>query len=46
MDNLPIAPADMTDTDLRRAYLATDGEPGDPVADGLIAEIEQRQLDI
>jgi len=39
-------PKDLSDEDLRRAYLATDGEPGEPVADALAAEIERRHLDI
>lgn len=39
-------PKDLSDTDLRRAYLETDGEPGDPVADALLVEIERRELDI
>ncbi|WP_156357876.1 hypothetical protein [Sphingomonas sp. Leaf62] len=46
MDDLPTPVAEMTDAALRRAYLSTDGEPGDPVPDALIAEIERRCLDI
>lgn len=39
-------PAELSDADLLREYQKTDGEPGNPVADALIAEIERRQLDI
>lgn len=39
-------PKALSDADLRRAYLETDGEPGDPVADALLAEIQRRNLDI
>lgn len=38
--------AAMSDADLRRAYLATDGVPGDPEVDALEAEIARRDLDI
>lgn len=38
--------AELSDADLLREYQETGGEPGDPVADALIAEIERRQLDI
>jgi hypothetical protein len=39
-------PADMNDADLIAAYQRTDGEPGNPEADALLAEIERRQLDL
>lgn len=39
-------PADMTDQDLLAAYQRTNGEPGDPEADELLAEIERRNLDV
>lgn len=32
--------------DLLRAYQRTDGEPGNPEADALLAEIERRGLDV
>lgn len=38
-------PEDLDDTDLVAAFLATDGIPGNPEADALLAEIEKRQLD-
>lgn len=39
-------PSELSDAELRRAYLQTNGEPGDPVADALLAEIERRHLDL
>lgn len=39
-------PATMTDAELLSAYQHTAGEPGDPIADALLAEIERRGLDI
>ena len=36
----------MTDAELLRAYQRTTGEPGDPEADALLAEIERRGLDV
>lgn len=36
----------MTDEFLLRAYQRTTGEPGDPEADALLAEIERRGLDV
>lgn len=36
----------MSDADLRGAYLATDGEPGDPIADMLAIVAEDRGLDL
>ncbi|WP_268796026.1 hypothetical protein [Sphingomonas sp. Leaf17] len=38
--------ATMTDAELLSAYQQTTGEPGDPIADALAAEIERRGLDI
>jgi len=38
--------AAMPDPELLRAYQRTTGEPGDPVADALLAEIERRELDV
>jgi hypothetical protein len=35
----------MDDRDLRVAYERTDGEPGNPEADALLAEIKRRGLD-
>lgn len=37
--------AKWSNADLLRAYQRTDGEPGDPEADALLAEIERRGLD-
>jgi hypothetical protein len=39
-------PRDMSDAELRDAYLRTDGEPGDTEADALAAELERRGIDI
>lgn len=39
-------PQTLSDEALLRAYQATTGEPGDPEADALLAEIERRNLDI
>jgi hypothetical protein len=36
----------MSDADLIAAYQRTSGEPGDTVADALLAEIERRDLDV
>lgn len=36
----------MTDRDLIAAYVMTDGDPDDPRAEALLAEIERRNLDI
>jgi len=36
----------MSDADLLAAYQRTSGEPGDVIADALLAEIERRNLDI
>lgn len=36
----------LTDQALLAAFQRTDGEPGDPVSDALLAEIERRNLDI
>lgn len=38
--------ASVPDDEIRRAYLATDGEPGDPLADMLSAALEQRGIDL
>lgn len=35
-----------SDADLFAAYQRTDGEPGNPEADALLAEIKRRELDI
>ncbi len=46
-DSPPLAmPTALTDAELIAAFLATDGEPGDPLADALLAEIERRGLDV
>lgn len=37
--------ATVPDAEICEAYLNTDGEPGDPVADALAAECERRNLD-
>ena len=42
----PNALATMADADLLRAYQRTDGVPGNPVADVILAEIERRNLDV
>lgn len=39
-------PTGVSDTALLAAYQRTDGEPGNPEADALAAEIERRGLDI
>lgn len=39
-------PTSLSDTDLLAAYQRTTGEPGDPEADALAAEIERRGLDV
>ncbi|WP_269430560.1 hypothetical protein [Sphingomonas sp. Ag1] len=39
-------PSTLSDKDLLAAYQRTTGEPGDPEADALLAEIERRNLDI
>jgi hypothetical protein len=39
-------PADLSDEELLRAYQRTTGEPGDPEADALLAEIWKRELDV
>jgi hypothetical protein len=36
----------LPDADLLRAYQHTSGEPEDPSADALLAEIELRNLDV
>lgn len=36
----------LSDRDLIARYQRTDGEPGDPEADALAAEIERRGLDL
>jgi hypothetical protein len=36
----------VSDDEIRRAYLETDGKPGDPFADALADECERRGLDI
>jgi len=43
---VPNALATMADADLLRAYQRTDGVPGNPAADALLAEIERRGLDL
>ena len=42
----PADPRDLDDRALCDAYLATDGEPGDPWADALAAELERRNIDL
>jgi hypothetical protein len=39
-------PSSLSDEALIAAWLATDGEPGDPVADAIAAELERRGLDV
>jgi hypothetical protein len=36
----------MTDAALLAAYQRTEGEPGNPEADALLAEIKRRELDV
>lgn len=36
----------VSDAELIRAYLESNGEPGDPEGDALAAELERRGLDI
>lgn len=36
----------LSDAELVAAYQRTDGEPGNPEADALLAEIERRGLDL
>jgi hypothetical protein len=38
-------PATLTDKQLVAAFQQTDGEPGNPEADALAAELERRELD-
>lgn len=38
--------ATMTDDAVRRAYLNTDGEEGDPWTEALIAELQTRGIDV
>jgi len=38
-------PKSLTDQELLSAYEETSGEPGDPIADALLAEIKRRGLD-
>lgn len=38
--------AGLLDAELVAAYQRTDGEPGNPEADALLAEIERRGLDL
>lgn len=42
----PLDPKDLSDADLLREYQKTDGEPGDPVTDALLAATARRELDI
>lgn len=42
----PIDPKQMSDRDLVAAYVMTEGDPDDPRAEALLAEIERRNLDI
>lgn len=35
-----------SDAELLAAWGLTDGEPGDPIADALAAELERRNLDV
>jgi hypothetical protein len=39
-------PATLTDDELVEAYERTSGEPGDEVAEALLAEIQRRGLDV
>lgn len=45
-DDMTEAPGQMTDRELLAAYQRTNGEPGEPEADALLAEIERRNLDL
>jgi len=38
-------PKTLSDEELLSAYEETSGEPGDPIADALLAEIKKRGLD-
>ena len=38
--------ASVPDDEIREAYLATSGTPGDPIADILLVAIEQRGIDL
>ena len=38
--------ATMTDEELRAAYLACEGECGEPLLEALVAELEARNIDI
>jgi len=38
--------ASMSDADVRREYLATDGEPGDAWADALAEAMKERSIDV
>lgn len=40
------SPEDMSDAELRAAYLATSQEVGDPEVERLIPEMQRRDLDI
>jgi hypothetical protein len=39
-------PATLSDADLLDAYQACEEEPGEPIYDAIVAEIERRGLDI
>jgi len=39
-------PKTMTDAELISAYCDSSGEPGDPISDMLVKEIERRGLDV
>ena len=38
--------AAMSDDEVRREFLKTDGEPGDPWADALAAALNERNIDV
>ena len=39
-------PVQLSDHELVEDYEKSSGEPGDPVADNLLAEIQHRELDV
>ena len=39
-------PRDMTDRQIKERYEQTNGRPGNPIADALLAEIKRRSLDL
>lgn len=39
-------PVEVSDAELLAEYQRTDGEPGNPIVDAIVAEIERRGLDV